>query len=134
MAQEEQEIVDEPQPNSSGGVRDNLNFKVIIMRQIDRCGFSLSKLPHEYQNENLSQPLGCSFDDIRRSFYDGVQLLEALLEPYLDDQYRARYAILEGSYNETKDAAAFYFKRFSNAVALCARIGLLLENTGTGEI
>jgi len=128
---EQAEIVVETSPNQGGsGIRGDLNYRVIIMRQIDRCGITLSKLPHEFMNENLNEPLGCTYQDIRNSFYDGVRLLESLVAPYADKDFLAKKKEIEDRYKTGKDQAALYFDRYSNVIILCARLGMLLEQMG----
>lgn len=125
-------VVETPQ---RGGHRGDLNYKLIVMRQIDRCGVTLSRLPHEMHTPNLSNAVGCKYEDITTSFSDGVRLLEALMTPYFDKEYEEQKKGLFAEIKKKKtvrhlDHHNFYFKRYGILIALCARLGLLLEPVG----
>jgi len=143
----EEDIIIETTTPSSSGVRGDLNFRLIVMRQIDRCGIILSKQPHEFQAQGVSNLSGCTYEDICLSFHDSVRLLESLISAYRDDQYTQDIANLLKDYNAKKNvdpddrladynnnknanAHNFYFQKYAYIISLCARLGLMLEPVG----
>lgn len=132
MADSTGEIVVETPYSSGSGVRGDLNFKLIVMRQVDRIGITLSRLPHESINENYNTPMGCTYEDIQNSFHDGVRLLEQLLYPYYDREYQAQRQKLAAEVKKWKNSelSTYFFKRYGLVMSLCARLGLLLEPLG----
>jgi len=126
----QQDAMIEMQP--SAGVRGTLDYRLIIMRQLDRCGLTLARLPHETVMQNFNEPVGTTYKDIQNSFFDGVRLVEALIEPYRDGTYNETYNRLVAEYknSEKKDIANLFFDRYAAVISLCARLGLLLEQTG----
>lgn len=127
-------VIETPQ---SSGVRGDLNYRLIVMRQVDRCGITLSKLPHEgtMVSEGALGTSGCTYQDIARSFSDGVRLLESLLTPYFDKEYKKQRAELNDEYRGKKnitdaDMRSLFFQRYGLIISLCARLGMLLEPMG----
>ena len=124
-------VIETGTPNSTG-VRGDLNFRLIVMRQIDRCGMILSKLPNEFQDPQRNEKGGCKYEDIQQSFFDGVRLLESLVVAYRDAQYLKDTKELVDEYDKAKDPSPreYYFDKYANIISLCARLGLMLEPTG----
>jgi len=132
VAEDEQEIVVETMQSPSG-IRGGLDYKMIVMRQIDRCGFALSKLPHEITVQGYNEPAGCLYSDIQKSFYDAVMLLEALVAPYADKEFqeeRKKLVDAEAKISDDGELHKNFFERYSCVITLCARLGMLLENVG----
>ena len=111
------------------GIRGDLNYKLIIMMQINRIGLTLSKLPMENRQSGRNDIHGCTHESIRTSFADGVRTLECLLNPYADPKYTKEHERLI----KASDGLVF-FARYTNALNLCSRLGLLLDISVKEEI
>lgn len=136
---------------TGGGVRGDLNFKLVVMRQLDRVGQTLARLPHEMVDKDIGIT-GTTYKDIQCSFHDGVRLLDSLLEPYHDKIYFEKIKKLTADYEASKLKGAdsqktrsnmdsvryyekhdYYFAVYSAVISLCARLGLMLEQMAGDE-
>jgi hypothetical protein len=118
--------------DEAGANGTEINFTYILLRQLERCSFFLSKLdevPH-YVFAVFSRPeVNLPFDILkyqpnRNNFCNSVCSLQALLHNFVDDEFRAKSKSikeLQASTNNVQQALL----RYKELVGLMKRAGLL---------
>lgn len=97
------------------------NIKYIVISFLHELGSQLLKLPHEMVDKDIGIT-GTTYDDIKRSYCDGVEHLESLLLGLTDDI--KTYLEDVGKIKE-KDEFALAKKKVKCLVAQADRMGIM---------
>lgn len=98
------------------------NIKYIVVSYLHELGRQLLKLPHEQLDINVNEPTGTTYNDIKRSYCDGIDHFENLLLGLSDDtkQYLTDIATIKD-----KDEFVAAKKKIKFLVALADRMGVM---------
>lgn len=103
----------------------------ICYKQIQLLGIQISKLPHEIIDQSSNQVAGTDYSDIVKSYANGIDHFEALITPYLTDEYVKEY--LDEKLIEKNDEKFQYYRRkFGKLIKIFYDKGFLSEKIKTG--
>jgi len=103
-----------------------LDYKMVISRALDRI-HSLC-----YISQNVEQSM---INEVPRRIIYGIELLEMLLKPYLDDKYKGQIKKLKKRKKEKKlDSFSFALKKFGYLCCMLDRLNMLLEREATDSV
>ena len=103
-----------------------ITYDMILLEHIQNLGKQILKLPHETMLPDSNIPTGVKYEDIIKSYADGVEHLESMLAPYATETYREAVAGLERS-EETLELFTYAKKKYSALMRLCDEKGFLLS-------
>lgn len=97
------------------------NIKFITISFLHELGQQLLKLPHEMVDKDIGIT-GTTYDDIKRSYIDGVEHMESLLLGLTDD-----YLQYQSDIKELKEIDEFVVakKKIKHLVSLADRMGIM---------
>ena len=99
------------------------NIKYIVISFLHELGQQLLKLPHEMVDKDIGIT-GTTYEDITRSYCDGVEHFESILDPYISDEVRKNIKEKDGKLATAKTNLRVLMK-------VCKTLGYLIPETRT---